>query len=71
MRSFEIFQVEFSLAREIHSEQATLKSPAEILPMSSGALHVHVSVWAFKCIIGFTTCSSNGNVITQLALIFN
>lgn len=40
-RSFQVFKVEFSLVREIHSEQATLKSLAEILPVSSGALHVH------------------------------
>lgn len=66
-RSFEVFQVEF--AREIYSKQATLKSLAEILPMSSEALHVRAAVLAFKCIIGFTTRSSNG--ITQLALIFN
>lgn len=56
---------------ELDTRTSTLKLPAAIFPVSTEALRARARGRTFKCIIGFTTRTCNGNAITQLALIFN
>jgi len=73
-RSFEVFQLENSLSLSLslslfmHNQQTTLKSPAELFPVSSEALRAR---WLLNVLLALQLVVPMRNAITQFALIFN